>query len=311
MGREEGLRAGGAAFLAGARFAGKLADVKAGAEQKPERGGRARLHEIIFEAETPAGKLFDVVLLLVIVASVTAVMLESVAEYRARWGRELLIAEWVFTGLFAVEYVLRLLSVRRPLRYATSFFGVIDLLAVIPTPLSLLFPGTQALLVVRVVRLLRVFRILKLSSFLSHADILATALVHSRPKITVFIGGVLSLVVIAGALIVVVEGPESDFKNIPQGMYWAIVTLTTVGYGDFVPQSTVGRFVASALMMLGYGIIAVPTGIVSVEVANATRAAERAVSMRACPGCGEQGHDADARHCKHCGTTLGTADDPR
>ncbi len=274
------------------------------AELKPEPGLRAKLHDIIFEADTPAGKLFDVLLLLVILASVAAVILESVAEYRLFLGPELRAAEWGFTVLFAVEYVLRLFSVQRPLRYATSFFGIIDLLALIPTPLSLILPGTQQLLVVRVVRLLRVFRVLKLASFVPHADILVSALVQSRQKIIVFIGGVLSLVVIAGSLIAVIEGPNGHIENIPQGMYWAIVTVTTVGYGDYVPVTPLGRFVAGALMLLGYGIIAVPTGIVSVEMANATRASQQEVLGRACQGCGAEGHDLDAKHCKYCGTRL-------
>lgn len=279
--------------------------VRPNAELKPERGFRAKLHEIIFESETPAGKLFDVVLLLVILMSVAAVISESVAEIRQDFGPQLHAAEWFFTALFATEYVLRLMSVQRPLRYATSFFGVIDLLAIIPTPLSLLIPGTQGLLVVRVVRLLRVFRVLKLASFLGQADILVTALVQSRQKITVFIGGVLTLVVIAGALITVVEaGPQSHFQNIPQGMYWAIVTVTTVGYGDFVPVTPAGRFVAGTLMLLGYGIIAVPTGIVSVELANASRAHQAGLLNRACPSCAAEGHDVDASHCKYCGALL-------
>jgi voltage-gated potassium channel len=268
--------------------------------QKPAPGLRSRLHEVIFEAETPAGKTFDVALLLVILTSVVAAMLESVPAYRARWGGGLWQLEWGFTGLFAVEYLLRLFAVRRPLRYATSFFGVVDLLAIIPTPLSLLFPGVQTLLVVRVVRLLRMFRVLKLVTFLGEADILLTALRHSRRKITVFIGGILSVVVIVGALMTVVEGPERGFDSIPRGMYWAVVTLTTVGYGDYAPTTGLGRLIASGLMILGYGIIAVPTGIVSVELAQATRAA----TALACPACGGEGHELDARHCKHCGANL-------
>ncbi|MDQ3036901.1 MAG: ion transporter [Myxococcota bacterium] len=270
-------------------------------EQRPEQGLRARAFEIIFEADTPAGRGFDLALLVAILGSVVAVMIESVDAYRIAWGRELRIAEWVFTALFAAEYVVRLICVRRPLRYATSFFGIIDLLAVIPTPLSLVIPGAQSLLVVRVVRLMRIFRILKLVSFTGEADVLLSALRASRPKITVFLGGVLSVVVIAGALLYLVEGPAAGFDSIPRGMYWAIVTLTTVGYGDVSPVTPLGQAIASLLMVLGYGIIAVPTGIVSVELANASRGP---VSTRACPGCGQQGHDVDATHCKHCGTTL-------
>lgn len=268
---------------------------------KPDHGLRARLFETVFESQTPAGKVFDVGLLLAIVASVLAVILESVASFRARWGAELRVAEWVFTILFAIEYALRLSIVRRPLRYATSVFGIVDLLAVIPTPLSLLVPGAQSLLVVRVVRLLRVFRVLKLVSFSVEAEVLGRALRASRPKITVFLLAVLSAVVIAGALMYLVEGEAAGFDSIPRGMYWAIVTLTTVGYGDVAPQTPLGQTMASVLMILGYGIIAVPTGIVSVELANATRPG---MSPEACPGCSLEGHDLDAVHCKRCGTKL-------
>ena len=270
-------------------------------ELKPEEGLRVRVFETIFEAETPEGRLFDVVLLWAILCSVVAVMLESVETYRERWGEELRVAEWFFTIVFAIEYVVRLAVVRSPLRYARSFFGVIDLLAVLPTPLGLLIPGAQSLLVVRIVRLLRVFRILKLASFTGQAEVLIAALRASRAKITVFLGAVLSAVVVAGALMYLVEGQAAGFDSIPRGMYWAIVTMTTVGYGDISPQTPLGQIIASALMIVGYGIIAVPTGIVSVELANASRLP---VSTQACPACGQQGHDIDALHCKHCGTRL-------
>lgn len=272
-----------------------------GPGQKPDRRIRARLFEVVFESDTRAGKAFDVFQLLAILASVVAVALESVKRSRTAFGRELRIAEWAFTILFAIEYVVRLASVRHPLRYATSFFGIIDLLAVLPTPLSAIVPGSQSLLVVRVVRLLRVFRVLKLASFSSEAEVLGRALRGSRQKITVFLVGVLSAVVIAGALMYLVEGEAAGFDNIPRGMYWAIVTLTTVGYGDISPQTTLGQLIASVLMVLGYGIIAVPTGIVSVELANAARAPS---SGRLCPGCGLEGHDLDATHCKRCGASL-------
>jgi len=267
-----------------------------------EPGLRLRLHTIIFESDTRAGKAFDIALLVLIVASIVAVCLDSVESYRASIGPALHFAEWLFTVLFAIEYVLRLVSVRYPWRYARSFFGVVDLLTVLPTPLSLLVPGAQSMLVVRVVRLLRVFRILKLASFLWQATVLLEALRASRQKITVFLGAVLTLVVFAGALMYMVEGPEHGFDNIPRGMYWAIVTLTTVGFGDITPKTTLGQTIASGLMILGYGIIAVPTGIVSVELANASR--RFSLSSRACPGCGHSPHDDDASHCKRCGTSL-------
>ncbi len=271
-------------------------------EQTPPAGIRAKLHEIIFEADTAAGKAFDVGLLLAILISVIAVMLESVDSIRANHGRLIRGAEWFFTLLFTVEYVLRLVSVKRPLRYARSFFGLVDLIAILPTYLSVILPGAQSLLVVRVLRLLRIFRVLKLVSFLGEAEVLLTALRASRPKITVFLGAVLSTVVIMGAVMYLVEGAEHGFDSIPRGMYWAIVTMTTVGFGDITPKTVAGQFIASILMILGYGIIAVPTGIVSVELAAAARQTE--LNPVACPGCGAQGHDLDAIHCKHCGQKL-------
>jgi voltage-gated potassium channel len=270
-------------------------------EQSPPAGVRAKLHEIIFESDTPPGKAFDIVLLWAILLSVLAVMLESVSSIRARYGGLIRWVEWSFTVLFTVEYVLRLISVKRPLRYARSFYGLVDLLALLPTYLSVLIPGAHSLLVVRVLRLLRVFRVLKLVSFLGEAQVLLTALRASRPKITVFLGAVLSTVIIMGAVMYLVEGEKNGFDSIPRGMYWAIVTMTTVGFGDITPKTTPGQFIASVLMILGYGIIAIPTGIVSVELAAATR---NTVNPEACPGCGAEGHDLDAVHCKFCGTRI-------
>jgi voltage-gated potassium channel len=242
-----------------------------------------------------------VALLWAIVLSVLAVMLESVAEVRARYGHALHVAEWAFTLLFAVEYVLRLFAVRKPLDYARSFFGIVDLMALLPSFLSVLLPGAQTLLVVRVLRLLRVFRILKLGHLLGQAEVLLTALRASRPKIIVFLGTVLTIDVIMGSVMYMVEGEENGFDNIPRSMYWAIVTMTTVGFGDITPKTVYGQLIASVLMIMGYGIIAVPTGIVSVELAAATR---QRPDTQACPGCGAQGHDLDARFCKRCGTAL-------
>ncbi|HEX8706211.1 MAG TPA: ion transporter [Myxococcaceae bacterium] len=270
-------------------------------EQSAASGFRHRLHTIIFEADTPAGKAFDVVLLVVILLSVATVALESVPPVRERFGTELRVAEWLFTGLFTLEYVLRMVAVFKPLRYAISFFGLVDLLALLPTYLSMLLPGAQSLLVVRVIRLLRIFRVLKLASFLGQADILLTALRASRQKIIVFLGGVLSTVVIMGSVMYLVEGGENGFDSIPRGMYWAVVTMTTVGFGDITPKTVLGQFFASLLMIAGYGILAVPTGIVSVELAAAHR---KHVDTQACPGCGTYGHDPDAAYCKHCGTAL-------
>ncbi len=226
---------------------------------------RSKLHEVVFEADTPAGKAFDIALLVLILGSILVVVLESVPAVRARHGRTFWAAEWVFTILFTVEYLLRLVSVRRPGRYVRSFFGIVDLLAVLPTYLSLLLPGAQALLVVRALRLLRVFRILKLGEFLGEAQMLAQALKASVRKIAVFLQAVLVMVLIIGSLMYLIETPESGFTSIPQSIYWAIVTLTTVGYGDIAPQTVLGKILASLVMILGYGLIAVPTGIVTVE----------------------------------------------
>lgn len=272
--------------------------------QPPGSRWRSKLHEVIFEADTPAGKAFDVALLVAILASVLVVVLESVPSVRAGQGRTLWVAEWVFTILFTAEYLLRLVAVRRPIRYARSFFGIVDLLAVLPTYLSVLLPGAQAFLVVRALRLLRVFRILKLGEFLGEARLLTLALKASVRKILVFLTAVLVLVLIIGSVMYLVETPESGFTSIPQSIYWAIVTLTTVGYGDIAPQTVLGRILASLVMILGYGLIAVPTGIVTVELSQTGRGKE--VSNQACPNCGLQGHDPDARHCKHCGAPLGT-----
>ncbi|WP_342375000.1 ion transporter [Myxococcus stipitatus] len=270
-------------------------------EQSPTGGFRARLHTVIFEADTPAGKAFDVALLWVIVFSVAAVMMESVASIRVQYATALSVAEWAFTVIFALEYVLRLVAVRRPLDYMRSFFGVVDLMAILPSFLSVIFPGAQTLLVIRVLRLLRVFRVLKLGHLLGQAEVLLTALRASRAKITVFLGVVLSIAVIMGALMYMVEGERHGFDSIPRSMYWAIVTMTTVGFGDITPKTVLGQFIASVLMIMGYGILAVPTGIVSVELAKASRMSP---DTQACPGCGKQGHDLDARYCKACGTAL-------
>jgi voltage-gated potassium channel len=262
---------------------------------------RDRLHEIIFEADTPAGRMFDLLLLLAIVSSVTVVLLESVASVRARVGPTLRALEWGFTVLFTLEYVLRLASVRQPLRYARSAFGVIDLLAILPTYLSVLLPGAQNLLVIRLLRLLRVFRVLKLAEYLRESRTLMYALRASRRKISVFLLAVVTIVVVIGTLMYVIEGERHGFTSIPLSIYWAVVTLTTVGYGDLAPATTLGRALAIVLMLTGYGIIAVPTGIVTVEL---TRASAPQVSAQACPGCGLGAHEPDAVYCRRCGSRL-------
>jgi len=262
---------------------------------------RSKLHEIIFEADTPAGKLFDILLIISILLSVMAVMLDSVSDIRSEHGQFLFAIEWLFTILFTIEYILRLLSVGRPLSYATSFFGIIDLLAIIPTYLSLLLPGTQYLVVIRILRVLRIFRVLKFVQYIGEANLLMKALRASRRKITVFLFTVLTVVVIFGSLIYLIEGEEHGFTSIPRSIYWAIVTLTTVGYGDISPKTAIGQALASIIMIMGYGLLAVPTGIVTVEMAQAF---EKNVSTQACPECSAEGHSFDAKFCKYCGAKL-------
>ena len=262
---------------------------------------RQRLHTVIFESDTRAGRAFDAVLTACIVASVTIIVLESVPSIGARWRRELFLAETAFTIVFTIEYIFRLLAVRRPLAYARSFYGIIDLLAIAPTWLTLLLPGAHYFLTIRILRLMRIFRVLKLTEYLTEAGVITGALRASRRKISVFLFAVLTLVVVIGALMYMIEGPEHGFDSIPTSMYWTIVTLTTVGYGDLSPKTPAGKLLASVVMILGYAIIAVPTGIVTSEL---TAARGRGHSRQACPSCGREGHDDDATHCKYCGTAL-------
>jgi voltage-gated potassium channel len=270
------------------------------------------VHEVIFEADTPAGKWFDVLLIVSILASVAVVMADSVGAIRINHGRSLLVAEWFFTLLFTIEYALRLISVRSPMKYALSFYGVIDFLAIVPTYLSLVFPATKYFLVLRLLRILRVFRVLKLLQYLKEADLLVKALTASRRKITVFLFVVLTLVTIFGSLMYVIEGEANGFTSIPRGIYWAIVTMTTVGYGDVAPRTGFGQLLASFIMILGYAIIAVPTGIVTAEIGFAMTGSSmtgssmtKGTSRQACLNCSLEGHDTDAVFCKFCGEHLG------
>ena len=265
-----------------------------------EEGLRQRTYEIIFEADTKPGKWFDIVLLLCISLSVLAVILESVPVIAERYGAVLVVVEWFFTLLFTVEYLLRLWCVRRPVAYATSFFGIVDLLAVIPTYLSLLFPGGRAFGVVRALRLLRIFRIFKIARYVREFDTLLLAIKRTRAKITVFLFSILAIVLIMGTGMYVIEGPEHGFESIPHSIYWAIVTITTVGYGDLAPETAFGRAVAALAMVIGYCLIIIPTGIFSAELVQ-TR---NPVSAMSCPECLREGHDLDAKNCKYCGTKL-------
>ena len=266
---------------------------------------RAALYDIIFEADTPAGKYFDILLIVSILLSVLVVMLDSISSVRAVYGEMLYYFEWFFTILFTVEYFLRLVCVRDRIRYATSPLGIVDLVAIIPTYLSLFLPGSQFLLVIRVLRVLRIFRVLKLVHYVSEAEMLTRALRASRQKLTVFLFTELTLVVILGSLMYLIEGEENGFNSIPISIYWAIVTLTTVGFGDIVPQTSLGRALASVIMILGYSIIAVPTGIVTSEISYASfEEKKRRKPQRTCVQCENPDHDSDALFCKHCGTRL-------
>lgn len=260
---------------------------------------RKKIHTIIFQADTPAGRLFDLILLGVILLSILSVFLESVAAVRAEHATLIRAAEWFFTILFTIEYALRIYSSDKPLRYILSFYGLIDLIAFLPTYLSLVFTGAQYLVVIRAFRLLRIFRILKLSRFMYEGNILKNAMKASMHKIIVFLASVVTTVTIIGTLMYIIEGDESGFTSIPVAIYWAIVTITTVGYGDISPQSPLGQFLASILMIIGYGIIAVPTGIVSVEMARATEEAKAK-----CPNCHFSIHSANDKFCAHCGKEI-------
>jgi voltage-gated potassium channel len=264
-------------------------------------GWQARWFDIIFHHEKGASRNFDVALIVAILVSVLVVILDSEAELHARFADAFYVLEWMFTLLFTVEYGLRLYLVRRPLRYAKSFFGIIDLLSILPTYLSLLFVGSQYLLIVRVLRVLRVFRILKLVEYSSEAGVLIGALLRSRRKIMVFIYAVLVVVLIFGTVMYLVEGPDAGFTSIPIGMYWAIVTMATVGFGDIVPITPIGRFITSILVLIGYSVIAVPTGIYTAELASTLRPKRRSVR---CQECGLIDHEADAWHCRRCGRCL-------
>ena len=263
---------------------------------------RSKIHEVIFEADTFWGKTFDVALILIIIFSVIIVCLESVTSIRIKYGETLKILEWIFTFLFSLEYFARIISVRRPSRYILSFFGIVDLLSILPTYLSFFVAGAQSLLVIRTLRLVRIFRIFKLVHFIGEAKQLITALKASSRKITVFLVTVVCITVIMGTIMYMVEGEENGFTSIPVSIYWAIVTLTTVGYGDIAPSTVMGQTIAAFIMIMGYGILAVPTGIVSVELAKTN--SDLQVSTQACPSCSAEGHDYDAIFCNRCGSKL-------
>ncbi len=271
---------------------------------KPESGWRRTLFTVIFESDTRAGFLFDMVLIAVIVTSVVVVILDSVQSVRAQIGDVFGALEWVFTALFTIEYIGRLLCVRQPLKYALSFYGVIDLLALLPTFLIVLAPEVAYLIDVRILRLLRVFRIFKLSRYSVEYRALVMAVTASRRKITVFVVFVMLVVLVMGTLMYVVEGPDHGYTSIPVGVYWAITTMTTVGFGDITPKTGLGRFIASLMMLIGWGTLAVPTGIVSAEFTAMRMPGHASPTTRTCHACLTEGHPATARFCSDCGAPL-------
>ncbi len=271
-------------------------------KQKKMSPWRESINEIIFGSETRWGRLFDVVLIISIICSVLVVMLGSVVHLQIKYKELFFYLEWFFTLLFTLEYLLRLISVQRPLLYARSFFGIVDFLSIVPTYLSLFVPSVKYMLVIRILRLLRIFRVLKLTAYMGEAQVLMGALKKSSRKIIVFLYTILTLVVVFGSFMYVVEGSEAGFTSIPKSMYWAMVTLTTVGYGDIAPQTPLGQAIAAFIMIMGYGIIAVPTGIYSAELIKTYRPEK--ISNKACNDCGKIGHDTDADYCKYCGHFL-------
>lgn len=260
------------------------------------------LHETIYESNTIAGKTFDIALLIFILASIMVVMLDSIDSYHKTYGALFYTIEWIFTIVFTLEYILRLLAINKPVRYVFSFLGIIDLLALIPLYLSIIFSGAQSLLVLRALRLLRIFRIFKLTHFLSEMAFLKMSISTSMKKISIFMLVVFTLVIILGSVMYLVENGENGFNSIPDSVYWAIVTITTVGYGDISPVTPLGKFIASIIMFMGYGIIAVPTGIITTDMAMTVR--NKKPGSEVCPACGRESHDGDAKFCKYCGSLL-------
>ncbi len=267
-----------------------------------KRYWKQRLHEIIYEADTPGGKLFDVILLIMILASIVLVMLESVGYLNEKYASFFNISEWIITIIFTIEYFIRIIAINKPQKYIFSFFGIIDFLSTVPKYLSLLFVGTHALVALRALRLLRIFRILKLARFVGESNNLVKALKASRAKISVFLFAVLIVSIILGTVMYLIEGPEHGFTSIPRSVYWCIVTLTTVGYGDISPETPFGQFIASIVMVLGYGIIAVPTGIVSAEYTQQINKID--LNTQSCSNCNENTHYDDAKFCHQCGEDL-------
>jgi voltage-gated potassium channel len=265
---------------------------------------RHTLYQVIYQSHTPAGKGFDIALMIVILASVLIIVLDSVAEISQQYGELLAAAEWLFTTLFTIEYILRIFCIHRPLKYIASFYGLIDLLSIVPSYISLFIPGSHYLQVIRIMRVLRVFRVLKLVRFINQSNMLLNALLASRLKITIFLFTISTLLVVFGSAMYLIEGPEHGFTNIPVSIYWAVVTLTTVGFGDITPQTVLGRAISAVVMVIGYAIIAVPTGIFTAELSREMKKQNHCLDQRICLKCRKLGHETDANYCRVCGTEL-------
>jgi voltage-gated potassium channel len=265
---------------------------------------RHTLYQVIYQSHTPAGKGFDIALMIVILASVLIIVLDSVAEISQQYGELLAAAEWLFTTLFTIEYILRIFCIHRPLKYIASFYGIIDLLSIVPSYISLFIPGSHYLQVIRIMRVLRVFRVLKLVRFINQSNMLLNALLASRLKITIFLFTISTLLVVFGSAMYLIEGPEHGFTNIPVSIYWAVVTLTTVGFGDITPQTVLGRAISAVVMVIGYAIIAVPTGIFTAELSREMKKQNHSLDQRICLKCRKLGHETDANYCRVCGTEL-------
>lgn len=265
---------------------------------------RHTLYLIIYQSHTPAGRGFDIALIILILASVLTIVLDSVAEISQQYREQFVTAEWVFTILFTIEYILRIFCIHRPLKYMVSFYGLIDLLSIVPSYISLFIPGSHYLQVIRILRVLRVFRVLKLVRFINQSNILLNALLASRFKITIFLFTITTLLVVFGSAMYLIEGPENGFSNIPLSIYWAVVTLTTVGFGDITPKTNLGRAVSAVVMVIGYAIIAVPTGIFTAELSREMKKQNNSLDQRICPKCRKLGHEKEANYCHICGTEL-------
>jgi voltage-gated potassium channel len=265
---------------------------------------RHTLYQVIYQAHTPAGKGFDIALIISILASVLTIVLESVAEFSQQYGELLLKIDWIFTLLFTIEYFLRIFCIHRPIKYIFSFYGLIDLMSIVPSYISLFIPGSHYLQVIRILRVLRVFRVLKLVQYVNQSNLLLNALLASRQKIAIFLFTISTLLVIFGSTMYLIEGPEHGFTNIPVSIYWAVVTLTTVGFGDITPKTDLGRAISAVVMIIGYAIIAVPTGIITTELSQEMKKQQTRLDRRLCPKCRQPGHEIDANYCRICGTEL-------